>query len=181
MHALLALDQQITSFIYSLLPHTHILDLFFGFLSLQGSSIIIWLIPLGYLFIVEEMQDHRFALFFLGTLSTVYVISDILLKNIIQRPRPDAFAIAANICPPTYSFPSSHAALAFAAALLLSRFDRKRWGFYYVIAVLIAGSRIYLQCHYVLDVVSGALIGSFIAWVILSFYIEASYTKKKKG
>lgn len=183
MEPLLRLDEQITYFIYSVLPHNQILDVFFSFLSLQGSSVIIWLIPLIYVFYVEQHEDKRFAFFFLTNLAVTYMTSDILLKNIVQRLRPDSLMIVSNICPPTYSFPSSHAALAFAAAGMLGEFDKKRRVFYYIVALLVAGSRIYLQCHYVLDIIAGALIGMVISYGLLQMHkgtFSPVFSKKKK-
>ncbi|MFA6513419.1 MAG: phosphatase PAP2 family protein, partial [Patescibacteria group bacterium] len=53
------------------------------------------------------------------------------------------------------------------AATILAYFDKKRRWFYYIIAVLISYSRIYLGCHYFLDVVAGTILGFVISKIIL--------------
>jgi len=70
-------------------------------------------------------------------------------------------------CPLDFSFPSSHAAFAFSAAVILTSYDKKRWYLYYGIAFLVSFSRIYLGCHYVLDLVLGAIIGFTVSQFIL--------------
>lgn len=72
-----------------------------------------------------------------------------------------------NICPADFSFPSAHASTAFAAAAVLTYFDRKRRWFYYLVAILISFSRVYLGCHYFLDIFFGALLGYAVSKLVL--------------
>ena len=64
-------------------------------------------------------------------------------------------------------FPSSHAANAFALALVLSRRWRKLWPAFLALAVTVAWSRIYLDRHWTSDVVAGAVVGAGLAWLAL--------------
>lgn len=94
------------------------------------------------------------------------IIGNGLLKNIIARPRP--FDISDTVVPrnsllidpPTdYSFPSGHTLASFEAATALYK-DHTLYGFAaFVLALLIAFSRIYLQVHYPSDVLGGAILG----------------------
>ena len=94
------------------------------------------------------------------------IIGNGLLKNIIARPRP--FDISNTvlprksllIAPPSdYSFPSGHTLASFEAATALYK-DHTVYGFAaFVLAILIAFSRIYLQVHYPSDVLGGAILG----------------------
>lgn len=59
--------------------------------------------------------------------------------------------------PVTSSFPSGHAASAFTAAMLLR--DSPLAPAYFVLAVLVAASRVYVKMHHVSDVVVGAALG----------------------
>ncbi len=147
-----------------------LLNIFFSFFSLTGVHFITWLLIIIFVIYLEERvhpgiqrQDIKFIVLFLLIFALTYISSELILKNIFQQPRPSLFAN----CPRNYSFPSTHAATAFASAAVLSFFDKKRCWFYYLVAVLIGISRIYLQCHYLIDVVGGALIGYIISRLIL--------------
>jgi undecaprenyl-diphosphatase len=61
--------------------------------------------------------------------------------------------------PGTPSFPSGHAATSFACAVVLAgAAPRLRWPLF-VLAALVAWSRVYVGVHYPLDVVAGAALG----------------------
>lgn len=76
------------------------------------------------------------------------------LKRATYRARPDGEHKRSNA-----SFPSSHAANAFAlAAVFASR--RPRWALvFYLLAAAVGFSRIYLDRHFLSDVLVGAIIG----------------------
>jgi undecaprenyl-diphosphatase len=109
-----------------------------------------------------------------------HVTVDLVLKPLIARGRPfvtihDARVVVAR--PPTYSFPSGHAASAvagaFVTALMLPRARALLWA----VAALIAFSRIYVGVHYPLDVVCGALVGATIGVLVTggrAWYIHPS-------
>lgn len=82
------------------------------------------------------------------------------LKRAIGRTRPDGDAKRSNS-----SFPSSHAANAFALAFVLARRYRRAAVVFVLLAGAVAFSRMYLNRHYVSDVVAGAAIGTACAWV----------------
>lgn len=65
------------------------------------------------------------------------------------------------------SLPSSHATNIFAAAFFLTVFLRKLWPAFYLIAVVVGYSRVYLGVHYPFDVMIGALAGSLCGWVLM--------------
>jgi membrane-associated phospholipid phosphatase len=65
--------------------------------------------------------------------------------------------------PTDASFPSGHAATSFAAATVLS-FAWPRWApAFYLLALAIGFSRVYVGVHYPLDIVGGALLGIGVA------------------
>jgi undecaprenyl-diphosphatase len=104
----------------------------------------------------------------------VVVVADIaaqalssLGKLITDRPRPPfRYPEAAPLvsAPHTNSFPSGHATTSFACAATLARFAPRRVAvLLYVLAALIAYSRVYVGVHYPLDVLGGAALGLLIA------------------
>ena len=171
------IDRFTTSFINQVIPHTPFLDTIFRFLSFQGSAIIIWIIIFCIFFIYEERKEKKFIVYF----ATIIIISAVLTNYVFktafhrQRPLPPLKTITLT-CPKDFSFPSGHSAIAFASAYTLSRFDKKRRYVYYLIASLIAISRIYLYCHYFLDTLGGALLGSSVAWLFMKIHLQ---NKKK--
>jgi membrane-associated phospholipid phosphatase len=81
------------------------------------------------------------------------------LKRLTGRTRPDGEHKRSNT-----SFPSSHAANAFALAWVLARRYRRWAAAPWVLAALVAVSRVYLNRHYASDVLVGSAIGVLCAW-----------------
>lgn len=147
------LDGAATEFLYRLLPHNQFLDAIFAFLSLHGN--------LKYLWVVVLLILARKFLYPLAVNSLfVFALVEILLKNIFGRARPEAISA---YCEVGFAFPSGHSAVAFAAATVFASNDKKRAWIYYLVATLVAFSRIYLGCHYLGDILAGALVGYFIS------------------
>jgi len=82
------------------------------------------------------------------------------LKVAIDRRRPDGEHKRSNA-----SFPSSHAANAFALAAVLSRRWWRGAAVWWALAILVSASRIYLNRHFLSDVVAGGAIGLCCAWL----------------
>ena len=83
------------------------------------------------------------------------------LKRATGRTRPDGDANRSNS-----SFPSSHAANAFALAVIFSRrWPRGTPGFL-AVALLVAASRVYLNRHFPSDVVVAALLGAGLSTLV---------------
>jgi undecaprenyl-diphosphatase len=93
-------------------------------------------------------------------------ISYRLIKPAVQRLRPPDSQIRVTLRTDRFhgnSFPSNHAANAFAFATALSLFIRRGKFIYFFLAVLVSYSRVYVGVHFPLDVVCGATIGYFSA------------------
>jgi undecaprenyl-diphosphatase len=97
-------------------------------------------------------------------------VTDQVLKPFVERPRPSTVAGARVIgqAPETHSFPSGHATSSFAAATVLAFALRRRpaRAAAFVLAALIALSRVHVGVHYPLDVLAGSLLGLTIGVVV---------------
>ena len=100
-------------------------------------------------------------------------ITTYVLKFIIARPRPlGIIKTLPLINLVDYSFPSSHAAVAFAALPILNKtYPKLKW-LWILSACFIAFSRIYIGVHYLSDVVVGAFIGYFVSVFIIKLKHE---------
>lgn len=101
-----------------------------------------------------------------------YFAGDIVLKNVVARPRPfneiEGFVLLIPE-PHGFSFPSGHTLSSFAAATVLFAANRKFGIPAYAVAALISFSRLYLFVHYPTDVLAGTLFG--IGAALLALWI----------
>ena len=119
--------------------------------------------------------------FFIVTVSLTDQLSANLIKNFVQRPRPcndEDFMINVHAllggCSPTFSFPSSHATTHFGMAWFIYMTMKqyfKKWSYlFFIWAATIAYGQVYVGIHYPLDVLGGAIIGSFIGIMTASIF-----------
>ena len=108
-----------------------------------------------------------------------FISCNVLLKNIVARPRPDIIFWNENLffTPHDWSFPSGHTAVSFAAAAAILLYNRKLGIPAVIIAILIGFSRVYLCVHWFSDVFCGALLGILCA--LLAYFAVKFITDKK--
>jgi len=143
-------------------------------------QIIPWVTHLGsmvavFLFIglAWVLTRSRKVLYQLLLLYGVQAVISYGLKFLLQRPRPISVApflwkLSAGpgeILDP--SFPSAHTLGAFMMATLLSHRFPRYWPPFFLVAVFIAWTRIYLGLHYPTDVIAGALLGYGVTRIFL--------------
>lgn len=138
---------------------------FFRIVTTLGNKGFLWLIIiLGLLAFKKSRMTGVVALI---TFAICYLVNNIMLKNMIARPRP--YDILTNLQvlikkPSDFSFPSGHAASSFAIAGVFYFYGNKKWGIIaFILAALISFSRLYLGVHYPSDVICGALSGLIIS------------------
>lgn len=110
-------------------------------------------------------------------------------KAWLQQERPCQQWMSESSCPPAgdWSFPSNHAALAFAAVAVLVLVARTRWVTIgaAAVATAVGVSRIVEQHHYLHDVVAGAILGLTVpiacARAAVCFRNHASRSRWKSG
>ena len=138
------------------------------FVTFLGNGGWFWILCAVVLLAIPKTRKTGYA----AVLSLIFgvIVTNLLLKNIVARPRPFAEieALIPLIAKPTdFSFPSGHTTASFAVALVMLRMLPKKIGIpAVVLAALVAFSRLYLGVHYPTDVLAGfvvALVGSSLA------------------
>ena len=135
------------------------------FLSATGLYGAVWVFIALILALVRRMLWRDLGRLVLVLLVTT-MATDYVLKPAIHRARPfqttpDVAVIGQHS--DTASFPSGHAATAVAGAIVFTRLRPAGGAFWWLLAVAIGYSRVYLGVHYPLDVVAGALVGAACA------------------
>lgn len=103
-----------------------------------------------------------------------------LLKSAVGERRPQLPQPLIGI-PHSKSFPSGHAATSFACATVLAVLVPRAAPFFFMLAVAIAYSRLYVGVHWPLDVIAGALIGLVTALLLLSVARRRSRGRRRPG
>ena len=136
------------------------LDFFNVFLSYLTTYGIIW-IAVGVVMLFFK-KTRAAGIILLAALALGFLTGDVLLKHIVNRPRPFTVNtdIVLLISPPSgASFPSTHSVLAAAATTVLLAKKRVFGIIALVLTVCIAFSRLYLYVHNPTDVLCGLLLG----------------------
>lgn len=132
-------------------------------------------------------KERKNALIILGIALTSFLVADWFaneLKLFFERIRPcnalDNVRLLIG-CGKSFSFPSNHAVNAFAFATPFYLMTKRRArGVFFVVALLVGFSRVYVGVHYPSDVIAGALFGMLIAFVMMQCYTWASIRFKDR-
>jgi undecaprenyl-diphosphatase len=142
--------------------HNPVLDAVFYPLSSAADHSLLWLAIAG---VREALGKARpgTAVRLAAVLGVESAVTNVALKSVFGRIRP---ALDPSLTGPlpwglrrpvTSAFPSGHATAGFTTAVFLSRADPgPPW---YLIAGLVAFSRVYVRLHHTSDVVAGAALG----------------------
>ena len=129
--------------------------------SSLGDGGIIW-IAISFLLICYKKYRQAGVLILVVLIMGV-LIGNCLLKNIICRPVSLLIPI-----PYDYSFPSCHTMSSFIAAAVLLHTDIMFAYPAFLLASVIAFSRLYLYIHYPSDIIGGIALGTIIAHFVCS-------------
>ncbi len=130
------------------------------------------------------IKDRKKALLVLALGTAGIIISSFsasLLKLYFARPRPCMTLEHIRLlveCHSSFSMPSGHAATSFTAASIMVYFIRPAAVPAFVLALLVAMSRIYVGVHYPYDVIVGAIWGGGIAGGTLVLHNKISNHEK---
>ena len=133
----------------------------------------LWVL-VGILLLVYK-QTRKLGFGILLSYAIVYCSIQYGLKDLIARPRPCHLNQTIEMltkCSASFSCPSTHTCWAFASATCIYLFNKKAGKLVFVVASLIAFSRMYLFVHFPTDVLCGLVLGiaiGFISHVIMNF------------
>jgi undecaprenyl-diphosphatase len=158
------------SLLYAI-PRSGFLDSFFLVLTkVAGSYGQLW-IYIGILLLLFK-KTRRTGAAVLISYAAVYLVGQLFLKNLLSRPRPcqidQTFALLVSP-PPSFSFPSTHSGVSFAAAACIFLNHKNAGPAAYVLAALIAFSRLYLFLHFPTDILAGAVLGTLMGTLSVRF------------
>lgn len=137
-----------------------------------GDAGMMWIVIAILLLIFK--RTRKYGLLMLASLALMYIVNNLLLKELIDRTRPyEVFDKVQRLIEKQRdpSFPSGHSASSFAAAMCIYLNAPKKYGIpILLLALLMALSRLYVGVHYPGDVVTGAIVGSLMAWLVYKVY-----------
>lgn len=150
----------------------HFFNFIMPLLSKAGEGGLIWIVLGLVLYIFGRAEAKRAALLMLAALIASFLLGEEGLKHLFQRPRPFETLPGVNLLlppPHSFSFPSGHAANAFASGIVLARkLPALAWPAL-ILAVAITFSRVYVGVHYPLDILAGSLVGAACALLALKY------------
>ena len=177
------LDTEIFYF-FNLLPHSGMLNTVALWIHYATRYGLIYYPFLLVLLISKNKQRALLGKSLAFSAAGTYILTDFIIKNIAQRPRPYQALSEVVFLPPapnSYSFPSGQAAVAYALATIIwLRYPRTIYGYSaYALAALVAVDRMYMGHHYFFDVLVGGLIGIACSYAI--HYFSLKYKKPPRN
>ena len=166
------IDDSILTFIQENIRNPF-LDIVMTILTYLGSGGLLWII-IAFIFLINKKYRYN-GIMIAVALGLCLLIGNLTLKTIIARLRPSDVntTIILLIKHPTdFSFPSGHSLSSFASATVIFYADKRYGVIAYIMASLIAFSRLYLYVHYPSDVFAGIVLGIAIGLITIFIAIK---------
>lgn len=177
-------DESISSLIY----HSHYdpIDDFMILLSNYGREIV-WLGVIVFMSIFAGWKGKKIAVIIIISFLIIIPLNTVF-KNFFERNRPPVEKQEIHVPEKTdFAYPSGHASIVAAGAVILIILYRRERELIFSIALafeagLVCLSRIYVGEHYFLDVIGGVLLGAGICvfTISLSRYLDPLMTGVRK-
>ena len=175
MEAILSLDGAILRFFQESV-RVGVLNTFFSVLTGLADHGMICIAVCLVLIAVKKTRYKGVTVF--CCLALAYLLNNILLKNLIDRPRPYVvfqWLQTVGSIPSDSSFPSGHACACFATAYGVWQSFRGRTWWVFIPAALIAVGRVYEGIHYPTDVIAGVVMG--LACAMLAYRLRVRFLR----
>ena len=132
------------------------------------------LIGILILFLIKNFKKHC-KMVSLGISAAIFarIITEII-RWIWYRPRPfieNEVNLLLNHSP-TSSFPSGHTSFFFALSTIIYFYNKKAGFFFFLASFLIVLSRVFTGIHWPSDILAGAIVGIFSAWLVHKIWFK---------
>ena len=139
------------------------------FFTTVGEAGICWIIVSIVLALIPKTR--KCGLTMMLSMAITFVLGNLVLKNLIARPRPCAIDKTVELLipfPKEYSFPSGHSANGFSASVVILMYHRIPGIIAILCACIIAFSRMYFFVHYPTDILGGMALGTIDALISMA-------------
>ena len=150
------------------------------FITSLGNAGLLWILLAVILLLIPKKRKSGIIL--MAVLVVDMILCNGILKNTVCRIRPCDVNTAIQLLiprPEDFSFPSGHTAASFAAvtALYLAR-EKVLWKVSFILAILMAFSRLYLYVHYPTDILGGIVTGIIAGYI--GYWLVKKIEKHRK-